>query len=342
MPFADFHRFGQMIKSALDGGFAYPAVNIHDIFTLNAVVEGFEIAGSDGIVQIFPDAGRAVSGMADDAVLGAMSLAEHAHRIAGRCGVNIAIHTDHCAPDQLEGFLIPLLEESERRRTRGEVCLFTSHMFDGSVLPLEENLAISLELLARCAGAGLWLEIEVGIVGAENTGDSANDGLGKVYTTPEDFLRIREVLGAGNKARYLVAPAFGNVHGVYRPGEVVLKPDTLGACQKALAGRYGDEGILPLVFHGGSGSSEAEIRAVIAHGSVKMNIDTDAQYVFTSRIVDYFFSNYRRVLRIDGNMGDRNAFFAETWLKQGADGLRDYVVAMCTALGSAGRSIDVR
>jgi fructose-bisphosphate aldolase, class II len=337
MPFADYARFGRMTEHAMDAGFAYPAVNVHDMFTLNAVIEGFDKAGSDGIVQIYPDAARAVSGLADDPVLGAVSLAEHAHRIAARSDVNVALHTDHCSYDQLDGFLIPLIEESERRNASGLGNLFTSHMFDGSTLPLKENLTLSRELLSRCSSAGLWLEIEVGIVGAENS-DGANTG-DKLYTGPDDFLKIREYLGDRSNDRYLVAPAFGNVHGVYRPGEVVLEPGILASCQQALTDRYGPKNRFPLVFHGGSGSTDEEIRAVVGHGAVKMNIDTDGQYAFTRRIADYFFTQYGKVLRIDGDVGVKSAYFAETWLRQGAESLRDYVASMCELLGSAGESI---
>ena len=337
MAFADYTRFGIMTELALNDGFAFPAVNVHDIFTLNAAIEGFEKAKSDGIVQIYPDAARAVSGPANDPALGAVSLAEHAQRVAARCDVNIAVHTDHCSYDQVDEFLIPLIEESERRRANGRDNLFTSHMFDGSTLPLKENLTVSRDLLSRCSAAELMLEIEVGIVGAENS-DGADTST-KLYTTPDDFLMIRETLGDGKEDRYLVAPAFGNVHGVYKPGEVVLEPGILASCQQALMDRYGRMSRFPLVFHGGSGSKDEEIRAVVSHGAVKMNIDTDGQYAFTRRIADYFFTQYQNVLRIDGDVGVKSAYFAETWLRHGADALRDYVAAMCTLLGSAGRTI---
>ena len=321
----------------MDGGYAYPAINVHDIFSLNAVVQGFEQSGSDGIVQIYPDAALAVSGLAGDPAMGAITLADHAQRLADRCNAYIAIHSDHCSPEQLNGFLLPLIEESERRRAAGLRNLFTSHMFDGSAIRLEDNLKESRRLLERCAESGLWLELEVGVVGAEDDGTQLKP---KVYTTTGDFLRIRECLGAAKEAGYLVAPAFGNVHGVYRPGEVVLRPEILEEGQKALIDGFGAP--FPLVFHGGSGSRDDEIKAVVANGAVKMNIDTDGQYAFTGAIADYFFSNYRKVLRIDGEMGVKSAYFAETWLRHGGESLRNYVSAICTLLGSAGKTIGQR
>ena len=334
MPFADFSLFSEMIDAAFSGGYAYPAVNVHDVFTLNAVVEGFQRAKSDGIVQIYPDAALAVSGPAFDPVLGAVSLAEHACRIAGRAGVRIAIHSDHCSKEQAAGFLEPLIAETEARRRRGEVNLFTSHMFDGSTLPLEENLRLSKTYLHRCAASELWLEIEVGVVGAESA-DSGQAEANRMYTNDEDFLRIREALG--NTGRFLVAPAFGNVHGVYKPGEVALDPSILASCQTALQAKYGAR--FPLVFHGGSGSSVEEIREVVSNGAVKMNIDTDGQYVFSCAVGEYFYSNLRKVFRIDGEVGVKSSYFAETWLAHGGTALRDYVAGMCETLGSAGKTL---
>lgn len=338
MPFAEYSRFSHMIEAALEGGYAYPAVNVHDMYTLNATIEGFAKAGSDGIVQIHPNAALGVSGSIGDAALGALSLAHHGHLVSSRHDVNIAIHTDHCPPEQEDEFLQPLIRETERRRACGEPNLFTSHMFDGSSLPLEKNMIASRSLLDRCAASEIWLEIEVGVIGAESSSKPL-DNADRKYTEPEEFLKIREALGDGGSGRYLVAPAFGNVHGIYKPGEVVLRPEILAECQSALVRRFGGESRFPLVFHGGSGSSAEEIGAAIANGVVKMNIDTDAQYAFTGRIADYFFSNLRKVLRIDGEVGERTAYFAETYLGRGAVGMRDYVASMCETLGSAGRSI---
>lgn len=320
-------------------GFAFPAYNVHDLFTLNAVVEGFAEAKSDGIVQIYPDAAAAVSGALKDPVLGAVTLADHAHRLADRYAVGIAVHSDHCPKELAPSYLEPLILETHRRKQAGGDNLFTSHMFDGSALPLRENLALSEKYAVMCGEESIWLEIEVGVVGAES-GVAGQSGMfaGKVYTTPEDFVAVYESL-SGFGCGLLVAPSFGNVHGVYKPGQVRLRPEILGICQKQLAETYGKDARFKLVFHGGSGSSEQEIKEAISHGVVKMNLDTDGQYAFTRSVADYFFKNYDSVLRIDGEVGVRSAYFAETWLEKGKEALKAQVVAMCKILGSAGRSI---
>ncbi|TFG57794.1 MAG: class II fructose-bisphosphate aldolase, partial [Spirochaetales bacterium] len=325
-----------MTDRAVSSGFAFPAYNIHDIFTLNAAVEGFAEAESDGIVQIYPDAAAAVSGSLRDPVLGAVTLAEHAKRLAQRCGVFIAVHTDHCDRMLAASYLEPLIMESRRRKQAGGENLFTGHMFDGSAMPLARNLACAKEYAQRCAEEKLWLEIEVGIMGSENRETAAG---AKVYTSPEDFIAIYDLLPESRKGGLLVAPSFGNVHGVYKPGEVRLKPEILGICQARIEELHGKEARFELVFHGGSGSSEAEIREAISHGVVKMNFDTDGQYAFTRAVADYLFKNYDKVLRIDGEMGVKSAFFAETWLDKGKAALKAHVAAACRLLGSAGKSI---
>lgn len=338
MPFANYHLFQQMTDSAFSGGYAFPAVNVHDLFTLNAAIEGFAAAESDGIVQIYPDVAAAVSGNLKDRVLGAVTLAEHAHRVADSYNVAVAVHSDHCSKELSEGFLLPLIRETEERRKNGRPNLFTGHMFDGSMLPLNENLELSKQYLQRCRQNELWLEIEVGIIGAENDSGGAAGG-GKVFTSGEDFLQIKNAFSGITEEGFLVAPAFGNIHGVYKPGEVSLKPEVLQSCQDALAAEYGENSRFKLVFHGGSGSSEEEIRQAAAYGVVKMNIDTDGQYVFTRAVSDYMFKNFDKILRIDGEVGVKMAYFTETWLDVGRLRFADFVSGMCRLLGSAGNTV---
>lgn len=343
MPFADYTLFREMIDHAFRKRYAFPAINVHDIFTLNGVIEGFARAESDGIVQIYPDAAAAVSGEISDPVIGAVTLAEHAHRLAERYGVAIAVHTDHCGPEQCSSYLLPLIEETKKRRARGERNLFTSHMFDGSALPLPENLAASKKYFELCRENDLWLEIEIGIVGAENETESADvlerSKDRKLYTCGDDFLSVYTELGAISGEGFLVAPAFGNVHGVYKPGEVSLKPEILRECQRTLSEARGEQSRFKLVFHGGSGSSVEEINRAIEFGVVKMNFDTDGQYVFTRSVIDYMLKNYDSILRVDGEVGVKRAYFAETWLKVGEEVMSSFVSDMCRKLGSAGNSV---
>lgn len=327
-----------MTDAAFSGGYAFPAVNVHDLFTLNAAIEGFAAAESDGIVQIYPDAAAAVSGQLKDRVIGAVTLAEHAHRVADRCNVAVAVHSDHCPQDLAEEFLLPLIAETEHRRNNGGPNLFTGHMFDGSMLPLKENLDLSKQYFQRCRQNELWLEIEVGIIGAENDGGGAVKG-GKVFTSGEDFLQIKNAFSEIAQDGFLVAPAFGNIHGVYKPGEVSLQPEVLQSCQETLIAEHGEDARFKLVFHGGSGSSEEEIRQAAAYGVVKMNIDTDGQYVFTRAVADYMFKNYDKILRVDGEVGVKMAYFTETWLDVGRLRFADFVSGMCRVLGSAGKTI---
>jgi fructose-bisphosphate aldolase class II len=339
MPFADFTSFSRMTDTARRRGFAFPAFNVHDLYTLNGVIEGFAAAGSDGIVQIYPDAAREASGAAGDPVLGAVTLADHAHRLADRYDVFLAVHSDHCDAELAPVYLEPLIAETATRRARGMSNLFTSHMFDGSALPLDKNLEISSKYLDLCRANDLWLEIEIGIVGAENSSADVSGGVTKgenqarVYTSPADFLAVSDRLGTGEGL--LVAPSFGNVHGVYKPGEVVLDPGVLERCQAALPREEG----FKLVFHGGSGSSREDIMKSLRYGVVKMNFDTDGQYAFTRGVADYMFKNYDKILRIDGDMGIKLAYFAETWLARGKENIKDLVRETCTLLGSAGNSV---
>jgi len=340
MPVVDLERYCTMLDRARAGKYAYPAINVLEIATLNAAIEGFAAANSDGIVQISVAAGAHTSGAIADPVLGAITLAEHARRLADRYDVNIAVHTDHCPTDKVDSFLKPLIAETARRRAKGLPNLFNSHMYDGSDRPLDENLNIALPVLELCRDNDIILEVEAGVVGGEEDGTS-QDGAPreKLYTTPEDMVLVHETLSKVDGARFMLAATFGNVHGVYKPGSVVLKPAILEAGQAAVVAKYGEAARFWLVFHGGSGSGLEDIHESIDYGVVKMNIHTDTQYAFTRGVVDHMMKNYDGVLRIDGEVGVKQAYLASTWLDQGRAAMTARVVEACEQLKSAGKSL---
>lgn len=339
MPVADYTTYCAMLDRAREGRFAYPAINVTSLTTANGVLRGLAESGSDGIIQVSTGGAAFASGTTvKDMVLGAISIAEHVHRVAERYPVYVALHTDHCQADKLERFVIPLVEETERRRAAGLSNLFNSHMFDGSALPLKDNLDIAVPLLDRFRTSELILEIETGVVGGEEDGIKA-EAQAKLYTTPEDTLEAARRLRALAGARYLLAATFGNVHGVYKPGHVQLKPSILRDCQDAVERSFGREARFDLVFHGGSGSSVAEIREAIDYGVVKMNIDTDTQYAFTRPIADHMFRNYDGVLKVDGDVGDKKAYDPRTYLSLGEEALALRVRRAVDDLRSAGTTL---
>src|SRR3954469_4985539 len=336
MPVADYAQYCQMLDRARKGRFAYPAVNVTSLTTANAVLKGLADSKSDGIIQVSTGGGAFASGASvKDMALGAISIAEHVHRAAARYPINVALHTDHCQADKLDTFVMPLVEETERRRAAGRPNLFSSHMFDGSALPLKDNLDLAVGLRERLSRSDLILEIEVGVVGGEEDGIKAS-GAAKLYTTPEDTLEVARRLNAVEGARYLLAATFGNVHGVYKPGHVKLKPSILKDCQDAAVTKYGEKARFYLVFHGGSGSELAEIHEAVDHGVVKMNIDTDTQYAFTRPIAAHFFKNYDGVLKVDGDVGNKKAYDPRTYLALGEAALADRVKRAVTELRAAG------
>src|SRR5512135_2703811 len=289
MPVADYKIYCEMLDRARKGHYAYPAINVTSLTTANAVLKGLAESKSDGIIQVSTGGGAFASGSSvKDMALGAISIAEHVHRAAERYPIYVALHTDHCQADKLDKLVIPLVEETEKRRAAGRPNLFSSHMFDGSALPLKENLDIAVKLLERFRKDDLVLEIEAGVVGGEEDGVKAS-GAAKLYTTPEDTLEVARRLNAVEGARYLLAATFGNVHGVYKPGHVKLKPSILKDCQDAVVSKYGEAARFYLVFHGGSGSEFHDIHEAVDYGVVKMNIDTDTQYAFSRAIADHFF-----------------------------------------------------
>jgi len=339
MPIASPEVYAEMLDRAKAGAFAYPAINVTSSQTLNAALRGFADAESDGIVQVSTGGAEYLSGpTVKDMVTGAAAFAAYAYEVARRYPVNVALHTDHCPADKLDGFVRPLLAISKERVARGEPPLYQSHMWDGSAVPLDENLRIAEELLAEAAAAKIVLEIEVGVVGGEEDGIvGAIDE--KLYTTPEDALAVAATLGLGEKGRYMAALTFGNVHGVYKPGNVKLRPEILREAQKAVGEKYGVDKPLALVFHGGSGSLLSEIREALDYGVVKMNVDTDTQYAFTRQVAGHMFANYDGVLKVDGEVGSKKAYDPRSWGKLAEAGMAKRVVQACEDLRSGGTKI---
>jgi fructose-bisphosphate aldolase class II len=337
MPIATPETYAEMLDRAKAGAFAYPAINVTSSQTLNAAIQGFAEAQSDGIVQVSTGGAEYLSGSKiKDMVLGAEALAEFAHHVAKAYDVTIALHTDHCPKDKLDGYMRPLIKISQERVAAGREPLFQSHMWDGSAVELEENLTIARELLEECAKAKIVMELEIGVVGGEEDG-VANDINEKLYTTPGDALRVVEVLGKpGEVGRYLLAATFGNVHGVYKPGNVKLRPEILKEIQDVVGGKYGIDKPFDLVFHGGSGSELSEIRATLDYGVVKMNVDTDTQYAFTRPVAHHMFTNYDGVLKVDGEVGSKKQYDPRAWGKAAEAGMAARVVEACQDLRSAG------
>ncbi|CUR57878.1 Fructose-bisphosphate aldolase [metagenome] len=342
MPIATPEVYAQMLDAAKSKSFAYPAINVSSSQTLNAALKGFADAGSDGIIQVSTGGAEYLSGPSvKDMVTGSVAFAAYAAEVAKNYPVNIALHTDHCPKDKLDGFVRPLLDISAERVARGEAPLFQSHMWDGSAVPLDENLQIAEELLAKCAAANVILEIEVGVVGGEEDG-VANEINDQLYTTPEDAIATIKALGSGDRGRYMTALTFGNVHGVYKPGNVKLRPEILKSAQEAAASELGlgsDARPFDLVFHGGSGSTAQEISDAVDFGVVKMNVDTDTQYAFTRPVAAHMFANYEGVLKVDGEVGNKKMYDPRAWGKAGEAGMAARVVEACQNLRSAGTSL---
>ena len=339
MPIATSEVYAEMIDRAKSGAYAYPAINVTSSQTLNAALKGFADAESDGIVQVSTGGAEYLSGpTVKDMVTGSVAFAAYAHEVAKNYPVNVALHTDHCPKDKLDKFVRPLIAVSKQRVDRGEEPLFQSHMWDGSAVPLDENLQIAEELLAAAAAAKIILEIEVGVVGGEEDGTvGAIDE--KLYTTPGDGLATAEALGLGEKGRYITALTFGNVHGVYKPGNVKLRPEILKEIQEAVGAKYGRQKPFDLVFHGGSGSLLSEIQSALDYGVVKMNIDTDTQYAFTRPVAGHMFTNYDGVLKVDGEVGNKKAYDPRSWGKAGEAGMATRVAEACENLRSTGTTL---
>ena len=339
MPIATPEVYNEMLDRAKAGRFAYPAINVTSTQTLHAALRGFAEAESDGIVQISTGGAEFLGGQyAKEMVTGSVALAEFAHIVAEKYPVNVALHTDHCPKDKLDGYVRPLLAISEERVKAGGNPLFQSPMWDGSAENLADNLAIAQELLEQARRANIILEVEITPTGGEEDGVSheINDSL---YTTVEDAIRTAEALGLGEKGRYLLAASFGNVHGVYKPGNVVLRPELLKELNEGVAAKFGKQSPFDFVFHGGSGSTEQEIHTALENGVVKMNIDTDTQYAFTRPVADHMFRNYDGVLKVDGEVGSKKTYDPRTWGKLAEASMAARVVEATQNLRSAGNKI---
>jgi fructose-bisphosphate aldolase, class II len=341
MPIATPEVYADMIRRAKEGGFAYPAINCTSSETVNAALRGFADAGSDGIIQFSTGGAEFGSGTrVKDMVTGAVALAEFAHVVAEKYPVNVALHTDHCPKDKLDSYVRPLIALSKDRVDAGQEPLFQSHMWDGSAIDLDENLDIAEELLEKSAAARIVLELEIGVVGGEEDGVAHDVPNEKLYTAEGDFVATARKLGLGERGVYLLAATFGNVHGVYKPGNVKLRPEILKQGQDIVAKEFGtaDDKPFNLVFHGGSGSDLSDIREALSYGVVKMNGDTDTQYAFTRPIVGHMFSNYDGVLKVDGEVGNKKVYDPRSYLKAAETGMAERVVTACEDLLSAGQS----
>lgn len=339
MPIATPDKYAEMLDQAKAGAYAFPAINVTSSQTLNAALAGFAEAGSDGIVQVSTGGAEYLSGPTiKNMVSGAVALAEYAHVVAAKYPVNIVLHTDHCQKEKLDTYVRPLIAISQERVNAGKEPLFQSHMWDGSAVPMAENLSIADELLALTSAARQILEIEVGVVGGEEDGVAAEINE-KLYTTIEDGMATAEKLGLGEKGRYIVALTFGNVHGVYKPGAVKLRPEVLKEIQDAVGAKYGREKPFDLVFHGGSGSSPQEISDAVDYGVIKMNIDTDTQYAWTRSVAGYMLRNYDGVLKVDGEVGNKKMYDPRVWGKEAEAAMARRVIEACENLRSAGKTV---
>lgn len=339
MPVATPKQYNAMLDAAQKGNYAFPAVNVTSITTINAALKAFADANSDGIIQVSTGGGQFASGLnVSDAAYGAIVLAEATHILAKKYDVLIALHTDHCHPEKVDSFLKPLLAASRKRVKEGSGPLFQSHMFDGSVVELKENLELSKKFLKECAELDIILEVEAGCVGGEEDGhDTSGLPIEKLYTTPEDMVEVYEALHP--VGRFIFAATFGNVHGAYKPGAVKLKPTILRDGQKAVTDKHGDSAFMELVFHGGSGSDLSDIRETLNYGVIKMNIDTDTQYAFTRPIVSHINQNIEGVLKIDGEVGDKKIYDPRSYLKKAEKSMAARLTKACVDLCSDGKSI---
>ncbi len=341
MPVADYKTYCRMLDTAKEKNFAFPAINVSSLTTANAVLKGLAAAKSDGIVQVSTGGGEFASGTdVKDMALGAISIAQHVHLLAEQYDVYVALHTDHCTAGKLDTFVRPLMAETRKRREQGMPNLFNSHMFDGSDLSLEENIKIAIPLQKECAELELILEVEAGVVGGEEDGVShENTPAEKLYTTTEDMLYVYEQLSAVGNGRFMLAATFGNVHGVYKPGNVKLKPSILREGQAALTEKYGEGAAMDLVFHGGSGSELSDIHETLGYGVIKMNIDTDTQYAFTRPIVDHFFRNYDAVLKVEGEVGNKKFYDPRSYNKKAETAMSERIIEATKDLKSFEQSI---
>ena len=337
MPIATPEVYNEMLNRARNGKFAYPAINVTSSQTLSAALRGFADAESDGIIQVSVGGAEYWSGSTvKDRIAGSLAMAAYAREVAKNYDVTIALHTDHCAKQNLDSWTEQLMHMEAEEVKAGRLPWFQSHMWDGSAIALDENLEIAKRLLQLAVDSHTVLEIEVGAVGGEEDGvvGEINE---KLYTSTADAIKTVEALGLGENGRYITALTFGNVHGAYKPGHVKLRPELLGTIQEEVAAHYGlDHRPFDLVMHGGSGSTDEEIALAVANGVIKMNVDTDTQYAFTRPVVDWMMTNYEGVLKIDGEVGNKKKYDPRAWGKEAEAGMAARVVEAAERLGSVG------
>ena len=320
----------KIFNIAKEKGFALPAVNVIGSNTINAVLETAKKLNSPVIIQ-FSNGGaqfNAGKGLSNEgqkaAIAGAIAGAKHVHQMAEAYQVPVILHTDHCAKKLLP-WIDGLLEASEEFYASNGKSLFSSHMIDLSEEPIEENIEICKKYLQRMSKMGMTLEIELGITGGEEDGvDNSDVDVSKLYTQPEEVAFAFEELSKISN-QFTIAAAFGNVHGVYKPGNVKLTPKILKNSQEFISKKYKvGENHIDFVFHGGSGSSVEEIREAISYGVIKMNIDTDLQYAFMTGIRDDFKSNGKYLESQIGNpkgedIPNKKIYDPRRWLRKGED-----------------------
>jgi fructose-bisphosphate aldolase class II len=338
-----------LVEAAKSGGYALPAVNVVSTNSLNAVMEAAAKARSDIIIQL-SNSGAAFfagAGMADGfkaKVLGAVAAARHAHLLAEHYGVCVVMHTDH-ANRELIPWVEAMLDEGEQFHAQYGKPLYSSHMLDLSADPIDFNLDECARILERMAKMDMSLEIELGVTGGEEDGmgsefeESADNS--RLYTQPEDVLQAYDRLSP--LGHFSVAASFGNVHGVYKPGNVKLRPEILKNSQDLVQKTHGTgHNPLHLVFHGGSGSEKDKIKAAVSYGVFKMNIDTDTQFAFSEPIGSYVSNNQRAFrFQVDPEDGTpyKKAYDPRKYLRAGELGIVKRLQEACEDLGSKGRSI---
>ncbi|RZK50269.1 MAG: class II fructose-bisphosphate aldolase [Pedobacter sp.] len=320
--------------------FALPAVNVIGTSSINAVMETAKAVNSPVMIQLSNGGAQFYAGksMANDnlqaCILGAVSAAKHVHLLAEHYGVAVVLHTDHAAKKLLP-WIDGLLEQGEKFFAETGKPLFSSHMIDLSEESIEENLEICVEYLKRMSKMGMTLEIELGVTGGEEDGvDNTDVDSSKLYTQPEEVAYAYEKLSAVSE-KFTIAAAFGNVHGVYKPGNVKLQPIILKNSQNFVKEKFGLRAEKPInfVFHGGSGSSQEEIREAISYGAIKMNIDTDMQWAFWEGVLGYYQKNEAYLQAQIGNPdGDdkpnKKYYDPRVWLRKGEDA---FVARLTTA-----------
>ena len=341
--------YRRLVAACQEGGYALPAVNVVGTNSVNAVLEAAAKNRSDVIVQLSNGGARffAGEGMKDALqarILGAVSAAQHVHLLAKEYGVCVVLHTDH-ANKGLIPWVEGMIAHGEEFFRRTGKPLFSSHMLDLSEEPLEENLAECARVLKRLAPLGMALEIELGVTGGEEDGIGSEDleaaDNARLYTQPEDVLRAYELLSP--IGTFSVAASFGNVHGVYAPGNVKLRPEILGASQELVAQRHGG-GTKPLalVFHGGSGSEKEKIAQAVGFGVFKMNIDTDTQFAFAESIGRFVLENeaaFRYQIHPETGKPLKKLYDPRKWLREGETGIVRRLDEAFADLGSAGRTL---